>query len=288
MQALLIFFAILLGILLPFGHNWTFLLRYNLMVMLFFAFLSTRFHWRVVEQKHFVLLVFHILIPVAFFLALRPFNPDLAMAVFLIGIAPTAAAAPVIAELLHSRRLEFVTTAVLLSSLVIAFALPLILPLLNIKGVKIEVLTMLKPICIVVFVPLLVSAAFKGLLPKSVLFFLRYKQLGFLLFLLNVYIASANATHYMRYENATGLPLILSIFGMVALIGSILFILGEKLGGKTCPVAASMALGRKNTMFSLWLALTYFNPIVALGPMAYILFQNAFNGWQMYKVGKAT
>lgn len=288
MQAILIFIAILIGILLPVGHNWTFLLRYNLMVMLFFAFLSTHFHWRVIEKKHFVLLVFHVLIPVLFFLVLRPFSTDLATAVFLIGIAPTAAAAPVIAELLHSKRLEFVTTAVLLSSLVIALTLPLLLPLLNIQGVEIEVLSMLKPIAIVVFIPLLVSVFFKGVVPGAVPFFLRYKPLGFLLFLLNVYIASANATHYMRYENATGLPLILSIFAMVTLMGSILFVVGEKLGGETCPVAAGMALGRKNTMFALWLAITYFNPIVALGPMAYILFQNAFNGWQMYRMGKAT
>ena len=56
------------------------------------------------------------------------------------------------------------------------------------------------------------------------------------------------------------------------------------MGPKDKPLAGSLALGRKNTMFGLWIALTFVNPMVALGPISYIIMQNAYNSYQIMMV----
>ena len=35
-------------------------------------------------------------------------------------------------------------------------------------------------------------------------------------------------------------------------------------------------------MMALWLALTYIDPLTALGPICYILWQNVYNAWEIY------
>jgi BASS family bile acid:Na+ symporter len=44
----------------------------------------------------------------------------------------------------------------------------------------------------------------------------------------------------------------------------------------------SQVLGQKNTMFLLYIALTYGGPVPALGPTFYVLWQNLWNSFQMY------
>ena len=46
----------------------------------------------------------------------------------------------------------------------------------------------------------------------------------------------------------------------------------------------SLALGRKNTMLSIWIALEYINPPTVLAPMLYILLQNVFVAGQIVYV----
>ena len=58
-------------------------------------------------------------------------------------------------------------------------------------------------------------------------------------------------------------------------------------GAKDLNIEMSMALGRKNTMFALWLALTFLEPVTALAPIFYILFQNLYNARQMWQVSRA-
>ena len=51
-------------------------------------------------------------------------------------------------------------------------------------------------------------------------------------------------------------------------------------------ISAGQALGQKNTTLGIWMANTYLNPIAALGAAAYIIWQNAFNAWQLYRASK--
>ena len=74
----------------------------------------------------------------------------------------------------------------------------------------------------------------------------------------------------------------LTQIGLVAgVLCAINFGLGWKFGGRGIPREVSQSLGQKNTLLSIWIAMTYVNPMVALGPTFYILCHNTYNAWQL-------
>ena len=62
------------------------------------------------------------------------------------------------------------------------------------------------------------------------------------------------------------------------------FIAGRKIGsryGKT--VTGGQGLGQKNTVLTIWMALSYLDPISSVGPGAYVLWQNMVNSYQLWR-----
>lgn len=51
-------------------------------------------------------------------------------------------------------------------------------------------------------------------------------------------------------------------------------------------ITAGQAFGQKNTALGIWLAQMYLNPLAAIGPAAYILWQNLLNSFQLWHAGK--
>lgn len=284
-KAYYILIAIALGLFFPIGHFLTFLIRYNLMVMLFFSFLEVQFRWNVLRWQHLHILIANIFLPLCFYQLILPFNSTLAFAVFVIGIAPTAAVAPVITGFLKGN-VEFVTTSVLISTPMVGLILPFLLPyMLNIVT-PISPVEILLPVSIIIFGPLLFSQMLKWQSPSWVPTILRWKGIAFYLFLVNIFIASATATYFVRNDQKTAWYIFVLIGITIGLLCVVQFVIGEKIGRKKLPIACSLSLGRKNTMFAIWIALTFLNPVIALGPMFYIFFQNAFNGWQIWKLDR--
>ena len=286
MQGIYIFLAIIAGALLSDAHVLTAVIRYNLMVMLFFTFITVNFNPQLLRRDHFKVLLANILLPILVFLIWRSWDPATAAALLVIGLAPTAAGAPVITTFLRGR-VDPVTVSILLLSPAMALLIPLFLPLLLSADIgEIAVLDILIPVFMVVFVPLLSSLAIKRILPSAVPYISKAAKVNFYLFLFNVFIASAKATDFIRNDEQASWTVILSIGIGVTVLGLILFQIGERLGGSNLRLENSMSLGRKNTMFALWLALTFVGPLAALGPMLYILFQNIYHSIAMYRLEK--
>lgn len=51
-------------------------------------------------------------------------------------------------------------------------------------------------------------------------------------------------------------------------------------------VTAGQAFGQKNTTLGVWMAQAYLNPLAAIGPAAYIVWQNIFNSLQLIRMAK--
>lgn len=47
-------------------------------------------------------------------------------------------------------------------------------------------------------------------------------------------------------------------------------------------ISAGQALGQKNTVIGIWLTLTFLNPLAAVAPGAYVIWQNLVNAWQIW------
>jgi bile acid:Na+ symporter, BASS family len=273
---------IVLGMLFPQAHTLAASIQYLLMIMLFFAFLDLK-----IQPKSFQISVIWIVlanITVAFlgYWTLRPFDLNIAIAAFITGIAPTAIAAPVIISFVQGK-VEYVVGAVLLTNVVMSLALPITLPLVVGDILKITVWQVLKPVLITMFVPLFL-ARFSAMLPQPMQHVLRRgKTFSFAIWLMALFVMCAKAADFLRNDVIASASTVVWIALVSLVICIVNFTIGAFLGGARFWQEASQSLGQKNNSFVIWIALTFINPLVALGPTFYILYHNLYNSWQIYR-----
>jgi BASS family bile acid:Na+ symporter len=62
------------------------------------------------------------------------------------------------------------------------------------------------------------------------------------------------------------------------------FLAGRKIGKRyDKTVTGGQGLGQKNTVLTIWMALSYLDPISSIGPGAYVLWQNIVNSYQLWR-----
>ena len=144
-KGLSLLLTMLLGWLVPQAYVFSFLIQYLLMVMLFFAFLDIELRPQGFQKSVLWVLLANVAIAFVGYAMLSKFNLMLALAAFMTGIAPTAIAAPVIIGFIE-REVEYVVAAVLLTNLTSAVIVPLALPSLIGKVIKISVWDVLQPV----------------------------------------------------------------------------------------------------------------------------------------------
>jgi len=272
--------AMALGAALPAAHELQYLIRYAIMVMLWIAFLDIRPMG--LRREHFYLLAVNWGIGLAAWGLLMPFNPQLAFAALLIGLTPTATASPVVTGMLGGR-VEFVAGSVLLTNVTAGLLFPLVLPFLLGSHVPMQTAPFLKQTVCVILGPLLLAQAFRMGAPALTKSILRFRQFSFSLWLAVLFLVTSYASYFLREQWVKGADLWpVAQIGLIAIIlCAINFGLGWKIGGNKLYRETSQSLGQKNTILTIWIALTYVNPMVALGPTFYVLCHNAYNAWQL-------
>jgi len=281
-KGLSLLLTMVIGALVPQAHYFSFLIQYLLMVMLFFAFLDIEFKPQSFQKSVLWVLIANVAVAFVSYFALLPFDLTLALAAFMTAIAPTAIAAPVIIGFIK-RDVEYAVTSVILTNITNAIIVPIVLPSLLGAEVQISVWEVLQPVLVVMFVPLILArlvsrmpADKQGLIRKG-------KVTSFPIWLVNLFIISANASDFLRNGNTDSI----STLAVVALISLIICIvnfgLGALLGGRSHWQEASQSMGQKNLSFVIWIALTFINPLVAMGPTFYILYHHLYNSWSIYQ-----
>jgi len=132
------------------------------------------------------------------------------------------------------------------------------------------------------FVPLILSRLARYLPNRAKSSLAVGKRFTFPIWLFNLFIISAKASDFIRHENSGAITDLLIIAAMALVICIVNFALGALLGGRQYWREASQALGQKNNSFAIWIALTFINPLAAMGPTIYILYHNIYNTWQIY------
>lgn len=285
MKNIFLALAILLGIFFPYGHEFVFLIRYFLMLLLFFSFLDINVNKSIISKTHFYILSIIIFTSILFFYIAKLFNLQIAQAVFITSIAPTAIAAPVIISL-RKRNIEFVMFSLLLNNIVISLLIPFLIPLITNSTNEIKVNDVLFPILVTISIPLFFSQVIKFALPRFWKFLVEWKDSSYYILIVNIYIAVSDASTFIRDENGDNILIVLIIAVSSGLLCFFYFSLGWFIGGKNYSAEASQSLGQKNNAFTIWLALTYLSPIAALGPVFYVLYQNVYISWVLYKSNK--
>ena len=79
--------------------------------------------------------------------------------------------------------------------------------------------------------------------------------------------------------------ILIALFSLAAC--STQFLLGKVIGQRyNDRIAGGQALGQKNTVLAIWMALTYVHPIASIGPASYVVWQNIINSYQLWKKRK--
>lgn len=288
-KGLTLLLAMALGMLVPQAHVLSFLIQYLLMGMLFFAFLDIEFRPRTFRKSVIWILLANVALAFVSYALLAKFNITLAIAAFMTAVAPTAIAAPVVISFIE-REVEYVVAAVLVTNVACAIIVPIALPSLLGAELQIPVREVLQPVLVVMFIPLLLSQLVKIFPAKTQADIRKGKVLSFPTWLINLFIISANASNFLRSGDASSIATLIPIASISLVICIINFGLGALLGGRNHWQETSQALGQKNLTFVIWIALTFINPLVAIGPMFYILYHHLYNSWLIYQFekGRAT
>ena len=281
-KGLTLLLTMLVGALVPQAHVFSDWIQYFLMVMLFFAFLDIEFKF---QKSVLWVLLANVMVAFVAYIVLLPFSLMLALAGFMTAIAPTAIAAPVIIGFIQ-REVEYVVASVVLTNIASAIVVPIALPFLIGAEIQISVWEVLQPVLLVMFVPLMLAQLVKVLPVAAQGFIRKGKAISFPFWLINLFIISAKASDFLLKDNTDSLA-ILGVIAVISLVICIVnFSVGALLGGHSHGREASQALGQKNLSFVIWIALTFINPLVALGPMVYILYHHIFNSWVIYQFEK--
>jgi BASS family bile acid:Na+ symporter len=275
----------LAGALLPQVHVFSFLIQVLLMVMLFFAFLDVAFRPQTFRISLLWILLANIGVGFLSYAFLVQLDLMLAMAAFMTAIAPTAIAAPVIIGFI-GREVEYVVTSVILTNIASAVIVPLALPSLLGAEIQLSVREVLQPVLVVMFVPLVLARLVSYVPPGTQKVIRRGKSLSFPIWLVNLLIISANASNFLRNGNTDSFSTLAAMALISLVICMINFSLGALLGGRAHWQEASQSLGQKNLSFVIWIALTFINPLVAMGPVFYILYHHLYNSWSIYRFEK--
>ncbi len=280
--------AIALGALLPQAHVLAAAIRWLVMAMLFFVFLQTRLSRSALHRSHLVLLLANLLLGfAAWALGWAIGGREIALAAFFAGITPTAIAAPVIISFLKGR-VDYVVAAFLLTNIVVAALLPFMLPVVLGRATPEAFAQVAASVGVVVFVPMAIAWTVRAAHPPAAQWPGKLRNLSFGLWVLAMFLITSNASDFIRQHTEVPRGVLLEIAGTSLLVCIVNFALGRLIGGREFPREASQALGQKNTTFTIYLALAYASPLVALGPTCYVIWHNLWNSWQLHRAARQT
>ena len=204
--------------------------------------------------------------------------------VFICFICPTAAAVVVVTEKLGGS-IGSLTMFTIIANIVTMFIIPLFFPIVE-RSADItflsSMLMILRNVTLVLVAPLLLALLSRRIIPNFVKRLNSHKDIGFYIWCVNLSIVTGITLHNIEKSSITGWVLWLLLTAPL-LVCLIQFSLGKWVGKFwNDSISAGQALGQKNTVVGIWLTLTFLNPLAAISPGAYVLWQNLVNGWQIW------
>lgn len=278
--------AMLLGALVPQVHALAGAIRWLVMGMLFLVFLQTRLSPSALHRSHLVLLGANLAMGFAAWGAASLLGQrEVALAAFFCGVTPTAIAAPVIISFLRGR-VDYVVAAFLLTNVAVAALMPLMLPIVLGRATPSAFAEVLGSVGLVVFAPMAAAYLVRALHRPAAEWPARLRNVSFGMWVVSLFLITANASDFLRRQADAPRFMLVEIAVVSLLVCIANFTLGRRIGGKDLAREASQALGQKNTMFTIYLALAYAGPLAALGPTFYVVWHNLWNSWQLHRMAR--
>jgi BASS family bile acid:Na+ symporter len=278
--------AMLTGIV---GHSvfvyLSFLTPFIIFFMLLLTFCKVSFSELKPTRLHVWLLVIQLVGAPTVYLLLRRFDEVVAQAAMICVICPTATSAAVVTAKLGGSAASLTAYTLLINigvSIMVPVMFPLIKPQDDISFLGAAFL-ILNKVFILLICPLLGAWLLRKFVPKVHGILLSFNELAFYLWAFALVIVTSQILSSMLADSAeirVGIPIaIITLF-----VCCLQFYLGKTLGSVYHDrISGGQALGQKNTILAIWMAHAYLNPLAAVGPGFYVLWQNIINSYQLWK-----
>ena len=268
------------------GHI-TFLSPYLIFLMLFITYCKLKITDFKPNKFEVVLLGAQMLIAgiaygITFF-----WNRTLAEGVFICCFIPTATAAPVITSMLGGSISRVATYSLMCNSFVAVFG-PVILAALG-EHSEMTFMESFKLILSEVFpliiLPLILAFILRYFFPKMHEKVVGMQTMSFYLWAISLFIVVGSCVSFAIQNWTPDTTWTMLMLAIGALLTCLLqFRIGRQIGDKFGDkISGGQALGQKNTVLAVWLALAYLNPLSSIAPAAYVAWQNIINSWQLMR-----
>lgn len=269
-----------MGFIIPQAHILQPLIKYLLMILLFFAFLDVHIDKTVFSRSIVKVFSINMFLSFVLYFIVQTINKDMALLLFAAAVGPAATASPAIGFFM-GKDVSYLTAAVLFSNIATALLLPnlytgLIDPYSTISTGQIFMNTLM-----VIGVPLAVAYLCKYVFTSVHDFLEAHKMYAIYILAINVFIAVSYASNYIQTNDQISIFFVIPAAILVAGLCIGLFYFGRLFGGKEHSFEAGQSMGNKNTMLMLWFASTYISPVAALGPILYLIADTTYNAVQM-------
>ena len=281
----------------------SFITPYLIFTMLLLTFSKISLRDLRPRLSHLYLLIIEIIGAIAIYYLLAPFDPIVAQGMMICIICPTATAAAVVTGKLGGN-VASITTYTLLCNIAVAFVIPALFPIItnncspklgelseglrgmyttNFLPAFMHIMGRIFPLLIC---PFLLAQLIRWLLPKINTKLTSISGLAFYMWAIALTIAMGMTVRSLIEEPTdTHTLILLSIGSFIACLFQ--FFTGKAIGkASNDTIACGQSLGQKNTILAIWICTAYLNPVTALAPGLYVIWQNFFNSTQLYLARK--
>ncbi len=290
LRSLLILLALLFGtVFSSYIAVFSYLSPYLIALMLFLPSLkavtnvSAKINWQDLLQFFTIILLptcFGVLIYLGLHLVFK--QEDWLMSQILMSTSPVASGSTVMIEIIGGRVMFSLLTAIA-SNLSIVLFWPIIFKVF--LGLKLSLASIFVKIAAVSLLPF-VLAKIISLNKKATKIFallLKFRFFAFYLWMLVVLINIASVADFLKNNQQNDWNQISIMIALATIFCFINFWMGGVIGKKFGHAKeTSQLFGQKNTTIAIWVANQFFNPLVAICPIAYLVIQNFYNSWQLY------
>ncbi|MGL4292228.1 MAG: bile acid:sodium symporter family protein [Bacteroidales bacterium] len=274
------------GIFYPQFNALSFLTPYLIFFMLLFTFSKLSPRGIRFSRLHFILLAIQLVTGFAVYEIMKTSQPELAQGAFICFLAPTATSAAVITGILGGS-VGFLTSFTLLSNLGVALLAPVFFSIVGFHQEFsfwesfISIFIKIFPLLIL---PLLVAWLIRYSSLRIQNMMLRFSKTPFYLWSVALAIVTGRTVNALVELQQHDVRMEVSLGLVSLLVCCVQFFIGKKLGSRyDNRIAAGQALGQKNTILAIWMTQVFLNPVAALAPSTYILWQNIINSYQVWK-----
>ncbi len=282
------------AILSPWAYRAAWLLPYIMFAMLSLSYTRIAPSDLKLSRSHFVLfLIQWISGPVVYFLV-RGLDEILAQGLAIIILTPTAVSASVITAMMGGS-MGFVVAFLLIGNVAMSLLAPPMISWLY-PDMAISyfatVMQIISKVSLLLIVPIVLIWSLRRGIPKLHDRLARHAGVTFYLWCISLVIITANTIHFFRVHDELTLGYGSVMSAAVLIVCVLLFETGRKVSkvmGDN-PINGRQALGQKNTVLCIWVALTFMDPVVSVVPSFYVIWQNVVNSLELarYKKGLQT